>query len=121
MSPRPAFSIGSERAGAMRIVAVGGDVDIASAPEFEDALAHALDDDAAAGVVVDLTRVTFIDSTGLSALVRAFERYRWSGRELALVSDERRVAIMLEVSRLDRVLKRYPTRGEALSAIAGPP
>src|SRR2546421_10943924 len=108
MSPRPAFSIGSERSEGMRIVAVSGDVDIASAAEFEEALASALDDDGAIGVVVDLTHVDFIDSTGLNALVRAFERYRWLGKEFALVSDDRRVAIMLEVSRLDRVLNRYP-------------
>ena len=120
MSPRGPFSIRSEHAGTTLIVAVSGDVDIASAPEFEAALAHTLDDGRATGLIIDLNNVSFIDSTGLSALVRAFERFRWSGKDFALVSDDRRVAIMLEISRLDRLLKRYPSRDDALTAISQP-
>lgn len=120
MTPRRPFSISSEPAGTMLIVAVSGDVDIASSAEFEEALARTLDDGATTGVIIDLNAVSFIDSTGLSALVRAFERYRWSGKQFALVSDDRRVAIMLEVSRLDRLLKRYRSRDEALAAISEP-
>jgi anti-sigma B factor antagonist len=101
------------------MVVVSGDVDLGTAPDFEDELAHAVEGNLGEGLVIDLSGVTFIDSTGLNALVRAFERQRLAGSSLALVSDDSRVAMMLEVTRLDRVLKRFPTRSEALAAVQG--
>jgi anti-sigma B factor antagonist len=99
------------------VVEVQGDVDVGTAPVFEDELGRAVENGIAKALVVDLSGVTFIDSTGLNALVRAFERQRLAGSELALVSDDSRVAMILEVARLDRVLRRYPTRAEALAAV----
>jgi anti-sigma B factor antagonist len=99
-------------------VIVSGAVDLATAAEFEDALAAAVEHRARTALLVDLTDMTFIDSTGLTALVRAFERQRLSGTALALVSDDARVAMILEVSRLDRILHRFPTRAQALEALA---
>ena len=99
------------------VVEVTGDVDVGTAPAFEDELGRAVEDGLSTALVVDLSRVTFIDSMGLNALVRAFERQRLAGSELALVSDDSRVATILEVARLDRVLKRYPTLPEAVEAV----
>src|SRR4051794_14150179 len=99
------------------VVVVVGDVDLGTAPDFEDELARAVEENIALGLVVDLSGVTFIDSTGLNALVRAFERQRLMGRPLALVTDDTRVTMMLEVTRLDRVLRSYPTRADALRAV----
>lgn len=100
-------------------VVVCGDVDVGTAPEFERELAAAIERDLGGGLVVDLSGVSFIDSTGLNALVRAFERQRLAGEGMVLVSDDSRVAMMLEVTRLDRVLRRYATRDEALAALSG--
>jgi anti-sigma B factor antagonist len=102
------------------VVAVAGDVDIGTAPDFEDELARAVEQHVGSGgLVIDLTGVTFIDSTGLNSLVRAFERQRLMGSTLALVSDDSRVTMMLEVTRLDRVLQLYRTRDEAVAAVNG--
>jgi anti-sigma B factor antagonist len=99
------------------VVVVAGDVDLGTAPEFEDELARAVEEHQGTGLVIDLTAVSFIDSTGLNSLVRAFERQRLLGSQLALVTADSRVSMMLEVTRLDRVLKRYATRDEALAAV----
>jgi anti-sigma B factor antagonist len=99
------------------VVVVNGDVDVATAPDFADELARAVSQHLGAGLVVDLTGVSFIDSTGLNALVHAFERQRLAGSLLALVSDDPRVTMMLEVTRLDRVLRTFPTREAALAAV----
>jgi anti-sigma B factor antagonist len=99
------------------VVVVTGDIDLGTAPDFEDELARAVEQHMGTGLVIDLTGVSFIDSTGLNSLVRAFERQRLMGGGLALVTDDSRVSMMLEVTRLDRVLKRYATRGEALAAV----
>jgi anti-anti-sigma factor len=115
----PAFSVRTERVGpATSIVVVTGDVDLATAPEFEDELAHAVQGSLETpALVVDLSAVTFIGTAGLNALVRAFERQRMAGRPLALVSDDSRVAMILEVTRLEKVLKRYRTRDDAVLAV----
>lgn len=102
------------------VVVVNGDVDIGTAPDFEEEMSRAIEENHGAALVIDLEGVTFIDSTGLNSLVRAFERQRLLGRALALVSDDTRVAMMLEVTRLDRVLRRYASREEALAAVAEP-
>jgi anti-sigma B factor antagonist len=99
------------------VVVVTGDIDLGTAPHFEDELARAVERHRASGLVIDLSDVTFIDSTGLNSLVRAFERQRLLGSSLALVTDDGRVTMMLEVTRLDRVLRRYATREEALAAV----
>jgi anti-sigma B factor antagonist len=112
------FAVAIERLGpSTAVVAVSGEVDMASARGFESALEDAVSERSTARLLVDLSRVTFIDSTGLTALIHALERQRWSGGTLALVSDDSRIAGLLEVSRLDRVLHRYPTRQAALAAL----
>jgi len=111
------FAVGSEHLDDGTVVVnVSGEVDIGTAPDFEDALSRAVEDRLRSALVVDLTGVGFIDSTGLNALVRALERQRLAGSSLVLVSNDSRVAMMLEVTRLDRVLRRYKTRDEALAA-----
>jgi anti-sigma B factor antagonist len=114
------YSVGFEHPSASTVVVVvSGEVDLASAADFEDALAHAVHGQRVQTLIVDLTHVTFIDSTGLTALVRAFERQRWAGGELALVANDSRVTMMLEVSRLDRLLRRFDTRAEAIAGRRG--
>ena len=114
------FSVATERDDSSDnvVIVVTGDVDLGTAPDFEDELARAVEEGLDAGLVIDLTGVSFIDSTGLNALVRAFERQRLAGESLALVSDDSRVAMMLEVTRLDRVLRCYPSRERALAAVS---
>jgi anti-sigma B factor antagonist len=112
------FAVTTEQVGQAAVVSVSGDVDLGTAPRFQDELARAVGENLGAGLVIDLTDITFIDSTGLNALVNAFERQRLAGSSLALVSDDSRVAMMLEVTRLDRVLRRYATRDQALAAVA---
>jgi anti-sigma B factor antagonist len=111
------FSVMTEQVGGVAVVTVTGDVDLGTAPDFEDELTRAVGEQLGTGLVVDLSAISFIDSTGLNALVHAFERQRLAGSSLALVSEDRRVAMMLEVTRLDRVLRRYPTRDEAMAAV----
>jgi anti-sigma B factor antagonist len=102
------------------VVVVTGDVDLGTAPDFEDELARAVEHHQGTGLIIDLSDVSFIDSTGLNSLVRAFERQRQLGGHLALVTDDPRVTMMLEVTRLDRVLNRYATRDEARAAVGDP-
>jgi anti-sigma B factor antagonist len=99
------------------IVAVAGEIDVATAPAFEDVLTAAVRDRDEAGVVVDLTRVTFMDSSALSALVRAMERHKKLGSSIAVATDDSRITTLFEVSRLDHVLRLHPSRERAVASL----
>jgi anti-sigma B factor antagonist len=120
LSPYAPFSVEVEPAewGVVAVV-VGGEIDMASSPEFEAALTRAVRDRDARALIVDLTAVTFIDSSGVSSLVRALEKQRFAGGALAIVSNDSRVSTIFEISRLDRVLRLFPSRDAAVTALSG--
>jgi anti-anti-sigma factor len=95
---------------------VSGEIDLTTSDAFEQELTHAIGERALEGIVVDLSRVTFMDSSALNALVRAFELQRAGLRSMSLVTDDRRVLVLLEVTRLDQIIPIFPTRDEALTA-----
>jgi anti-anti-sigma factor len=114
---RPFAVLVGEASESTAMVVVEGSVDLATAAEFDAALTEAFDKHADS-LLVDLTSMSFMDSTGLNALVHALERQRWSGRGFGIVSDDPRLAIMLEITRLDQVLMRFPSREAALEALS---
>jgi anti-sigma B factor antagonist len=95
------------------VLLASGEVDIASVP----ALKTLLDDLLEAGraeVVVDLSRVRFIDSTGLGVLARCNDRLSAEGGELRIVSSSPRLARVLKLIGLDSILTLHNSLGEAL-------
>jgi len=85
------------------VVRVTGDLDLETAPE----LLSRTDGILAAGpgaVVVDLSGLAFIDSSGLSALIRMNQRMVGSGRPFEIISPPRAVAKAFEITGLDQVL-----------------
>lgn len=79
------------------VVGLAGDVDVASADEAEDELARAISAARHAGVVVDLSEVTFMDCCGLSVLIRARNSL---GDRLTLRNPSRWVTRLLELTDL---------------------
>jgi len=84
-------------------VRVAGELDIATAPALESALLHALDSEAAS-IVLDLERVSFIDSMGLRVLVWAARESREDGDRLRIDGRSGAVRRMIEITSLDRWL-----------------
>lgn len=81
------------------IVRVAGEVDIQTSPALEDQLRSVVDQ-GHASVLVDLGEVTFLDSTGLSALIGGLRRCQAAGGELRLVSPRPNVRKVLEITGL---------------------
>lgn len=98
-------------------MSASGEIDVASAAAFEAQLAAAVDDTDTHGIVVDLSSVTFMDSTALTALVHCFERQRARLERLSLVSADSRVTSLLEVTRLDRIFEVFETRADAIERV----
>ena len=92
------------------VVKVGGEIDMASAPELRECLYHTID----AGsrqLVVDLRQVSFIDSMGLGVLVGAKRRLREHGYDdgsVLLVGADGLVLRAFRLSGLDRVFPCMP-------------
>jgi anti-anti-sigma factor len=93
------FATVLEEIGDKWVVHVFGDVDLACALEFEAAIGEA----AAYGgpVVVDFRECRYMDSTGLTALVRAVKRY---GRVEAVVTDKSPVWRIMQITGFQKVL-----------------
>jgi anti-sigma B factor antagonist len=100
--------------GGIHVVSVTGEIDLATGPELERALL-ALPDEGVASVVVDLTGCSFMDSTGLHLLVRTQRRCDRPGGRLAVVSANRSVLKVFEITRLDQLFAIYPSRTAALN------
>jgi anti-sigma B factor antagonist len=111
------MKLGFSRIGSAVVVSVAGEVDMLTAPRLSDAMNSAWDRaDAGAPIVVDLSRVTFLDSHGLTTLAEASSTARRAGRPLRLVVGEARMVILpLRVSGLDTRLALYPSIGDALA------
>ena len=100
-------------------VAVSGEIDMESAPEFQRGLMDAI---AAGrrGLVVDLSQATFVDTAALNSLVHALERLKQrGGGRLALVAADDRISTLMEVARLDERFEIYHDRDEAVRSVVG--
>jgi anti-anti-sigma factor len=76
---------------------LSGEFDLAGIPEFADALA-ALEATKPQAVVIDLTDLVFMDSSGLRALVTANDRAKRAGRRLAIVPGPPQVRRVFEIT-----------------------
>ncbi len=109
------LEISTSRAGAHVVVHVAGEIDVYSAP----ALRERLDDEIGGGqhdIVVDLTDVSFMDSTGLGVLVGRLKQIRLNDGSMRLVAANDRVLKVFTITGLDKVFEIYPTVDEALTA-----
>jgi anti-sigma B factor antagonist len=81
-----------------------GDLDISTAPLLREGLLSVLTG-GSCDIVLDMGRLGFIDSTGLSVVVAAFKRAREDGREVVLRNPTPPTRKVLEISGLDRVMR----------------
>jgi anti-sigma B factor antagonist len=106
-------SSGSEPA-AVIVLAVSGELDLATIVTFKDAVGDRIVD-GGAPVVLDLTGLSFCDSTGLGSFVGLHRQASAAGTTLALAAPRKRIADLLKISGIDRVVPVYLTVDEALS------
>ncbi len=107
-----AVSVGSEGARwdtpGMRVISVLGDVDLATAPKLEEQLLDATQDETG-GVIVDLTGCSFLDTSGLAALLATRDRLEGSNRSLGLVLSNPSVMRIFEMTQCHELFEIYPS------------
>ena len=67
-------------------------------------------------IVVDLTAVSFLDSTGIGDLVAAYTLARKRGGDIKLVSDSKQIDNVLDITRLSSVFEKFTTSEEAIKS-----
>jgi anti-sigma B factor antagonist len=88
--------------GSETVVRAAGELDVNTAPELREQLAR-LVSEGARKIVVDLTDVSFVDSTALSVLVSALKRLRQADGDLELASPNPSVRRVFEITGLTRL------------------
>jgi anti-anti-sigma factor len=79
------------------VIAVRGELDLASSPALQEELDRVSASDAEM-LIIDLRELDFMDSTGLSVLVRAHQRAEEHGRRLAMVKGPQQVQRLLSLT-----------------------
>lgn len=124
MSPRPdspadapgeqLISVSTHSVGGTRVVAVAGEVDMGTTPRLRSALQQELGSTASM-LVVDLSEVQFLGSSGLAVLVETKDAAGERGIPLRLVGSSREVLRPLEATGLTELFAIYPDRAAALT------
>ena len=99
--------------GEATVVALSGDVDLRHSPNLRKALMELMFD--RRPVVVELSGVTYVDSSGIAGLVEAYQMARKNGTTFALAAISDPVRRVLQLARLDRVFSIADTVEAAAS------
>ena len=111
------FSIEDRPVGGAHIVAVSGEVDLFTAPEFKQRMSAPIDD-GRSNLIVDLSRTTFIDSSSLGVLIGAHRRLKLRGGSLTIVCDNDAITKTFRITGLDGVFHLVPKIDDAVDGDA---
>ena len=117
MSILPHFELSSEAVDARtHVIHVKGEIHVSTAPEFAQRLDEAISQDAPA-IVLDLTAVEFIDSTGLSVLLNGLRRVTRVRGSMILACANPTVLRLFEITKLDSTFDIVPSCDEAIARL----
>jgi anti-sigma B factor antagonist len=102
--------------GRTAVVIVAGEIDLTNAENLRDALLSALNA-GARGLVVDMSATTFIDSAGVTALVRASRRAAATEATVRLAVTAPGVLRVLNLVGIDQLIEVHPSVSAALASL----
>jgi anti-anti-sigma factor len=105
---------------AVAFLSLAGELDLSTIPKVEGPLFKQLETHPA--VVVDLTALSFIDSSGIGLLIKAFRAGQDGngGKLHTVVARDSQIERVFEISGIDRALPLYLNRDSAVAAIGAP-
>lgn len=110
------LEIQQDTQGAVAVVAPAGDVDLEVSQQLRRALVERIEE--TGDVIVDMAGVGYIDSSGIAALVEAFQTSRKRASRFALARVPDRALRVLKIARLDRVFPLLDTVDPGFGASA---
>ena len=99
------------------VVAVTGEIDLFTAPEFKERVSAPIDA-GRSNVIIDLSETTFIDSSSLGVLIGAHRRLKLRGGSLVVVCDNDAIVKTFKITGLDGVFTLVPSVDDALDGDA---
>ena len=97
------------------VVVFSGEIDLESSPVAREILIKCFKNTKKAKVIVDLSEVTYIDSSGVASLVEALQAAKKSGGIFALAATSEPTRRVLELARLDKVFTMFDSVDEGLA------
>jgi anti-sigma B factor antagonist len=98
------------------IFAPEGAIDLHVSPELRASLRAIIDDEKPKRLVVDLSNVPYIDSSGLAVLIGAMQSLELEGGIFLLAGAQEGVRMILESARLDQYFRLFPDVAAAIAA-----
>jgi anti-sigma B factor antagonist len=95
------------------VVTVAGEIDVYTSPLLQERLVEVLRD-GISSIVLDLSAVTFLDSTGLGVLITGLKRCRSAEGDLSLVTAQPNVLKVLEITGLNDVFQIHDSVDDAI-------
>ena len=96
------------------VVSLAGEIDLDRAPEVRRLLLDCVG--RGRDVLVDLSRVTYIDSSGIASLVEALQNAGQADTRFGLIAVSEEALRVFELARLDKVFAIHPDLDSALAA-----
>ena len=93
----------------VKVIKLTGNLNATTSQDFRQNITNILETGAKI-VLVDFKDVTFMDSSGLGALVLAFKTLRAADTKLALCSINEQVRILFELTNMDKVFEIFPSQ-----------
>lgn len=109
------LSIDQESRGGAQVVKLRGEVDLHSSPRLRD-IFLGLVEKGTSRLVVELSQVAYMDSSGVGTLVELKRKAERRGASVVLVAPQQRVMSLFEITQLDKFFRISPTVGEALQS-----
>ncbi len=108
-----------EQRGRALVVRIEGEIDLSNADQIRDDVTNAVLHDAA-GVALDLTATTYLDSSGIRLLFDLAQRLHSRRQQLVLVvTDQALVRRVIVLTKLDEAVPLHATLDDALAALIG--
>jgi anti-sigma B factor antagonist len=101
------------------VLALDGEIDLVAAPAVRESLAQIVNDNTDRTVVVDLRDVTFMDSSGIGALLSAHRRLKLQQRAMVIAEPQPIVARVLGLTNIERVIQIADSLTSAVDNCAG--
>lgn len=102
------------------VLDVIGEIDIYTTPQFKEAVSAAIDE-GKPGIVINMTKVTYMDSSGFGTLLSATKRLRPIDGALYLAGCNDAITRMLQITRLNTIFGIYATEEDAIAAAKSTP
>ena len=101
----------------VHVVAVSGEIDLFTAPEFKQRMTAPIED-GVGRLIVDLSATTFIDSSSLGVLIGAHRKLKQRKGSLVVVCDNETIVKTFKITGLDGVFTLVPSLDDALDGDA---